>query len=122
MEEMASSLDSEERRRAERVYFEPLRVRVHGTREGILVDLSEGGALVLFPAELPVDREVVLQIDWKDRTVQAQARVKRCLAHPVRLAGATLARTQYDVAVEFVDVPPDAAATIQQILQSNVDA
>lgn len=118
MEGMADPLDSE-RRRAERVYFEPLRVRVHGTREGILVDLSEGGALVLFPAELPVDREVPLQIDWKDRTVHVQARVKRCLAHPVRLATATLARTQYDVAVEFVDVPPDAAATIQQILQRN---
>jgi len=36
-----------ERRKAARVYFEPLRVRVRGAREGILVDLSNGGALVL---------------------------------------------------------------------------
>lgn len=121
MEEMAGPPDSE-RRRAERVYFEPLRVRVSGTREGILVDLSEGGALVLFPTELPVDREIQLQIDWRDRTVQVQARVKRCLAHPVRLAAATLARTQYDVAVEFVDLPPESAAAIRQILQSNSSA
>lgn len=118
---MPGQSDSE-RRRAERVYFEPLRVRVHGTREGILVDLSEGGALVLFPTELPVDLEIRLQIDWKDRTVHIQARVKRCLAHPVRLASATLARTEYDVAVEFVGLPPETAAAIRQILQSNADA
>jgi len=119
MEGMPGPSDSE-RRRAERVYFEPLRVRVLGTREGILVDLSEGGALVLFPTELPVDRELRLQIDWKDRTLHVQARVRRCIAHPVRLAAATLARTQYDVAVEFVDLPPDTAATIREILQSNL--
>jgi hypothetical protein len=46
---MSGSSDTE-RRHAARVYFEPLRVRVVGTREGILVDLSEGGALVLFPS------------------------------------------------------------------------
>lgn len=113
---MAGPLDSE-RRRAERVYFEPLRVRVHGAREGILVDLSESGAMVLFPADLPVGREIPLQIEWDSRTLQVQGRVKRCLAHQVRLASATLARTQYDVAVEFVDLPPDTAATIRQILQ-----
>jgi c-di-GMP-binding flagellar brake protein YcgR len=113
------SVPPDERRKAERVYFEPLRVRVYGTREGILVDLSEGGALVLFPAELAVGRDIQLQIEWKDRTVQVDARVKRCLAHPVRLASATLARTHYDVAVEFVDVLPDTTAAIRQILQSN---
>lgn len=111
----------DERRRGERVYFEPLRVRVYGTREGILVDLSEGGALVLFPTELPVGRDLRLQIEWKDRTVQVEARVKRCLAHPVRLASATLARTHYDVALEFVDLPPETAAAIRQILQSNTE-
>jgi hypothetical protein len=108
----------DERRRAERVYFEPLRVRVQGMREGILVDLSEGGALVLFPAELPVGREVNLQIEWQHRTLRVPGRVKRCLAHQVRLEAATLARTQYDVAVEFIDVAPETAAVIRQILQS----
>ena len=119
---MAAGPSDSERRRAERVYFEPLRVRVYGTREGILVDLSEGGALVLFPTELPAGREIRLQIEWDDRTLQVQARVKRCLAHQVRLASATLARTQYDVAMEFVDLPPDTAATIRQILESNSSA
>ena len=45
------------------------------------------------------------------------ARVKRCVAHNVRLASATLARKQYDVAVEFFDVPPQSVEAIRQILQ-----
>lgn len=113
---------SDDRRRAERVYFEPLRVRVYGTREGILVDLSEGGALVLFPTELAAGRDLRLQIEWKDRTIQVDARVKRCLAHPVRLASATLARTHYDVALEFVNAPADTTAAIREILKSNSEA
>jgi hypothetical protein len=113
---MSGSSDTE-RRLAARVYFEPLRVRVVGTREGILVDLSEGGALVLFPSELRAGREVHLQIEWESQSVPVPARVKRCVAHNVCLASATLARKQYDVAVEFFDVPPQSAEAIRQILQ-----
>ena len=98
--------------------FEPLRVRVRGTREGILLDLSATGALVLYPVELAVGDDVTLQIEWKDRVVPVHARVKRCLSHAVQLASATLARREYDVAVEFVDVPPEIAATIQQMIGS----
>jgi len=115
---MSGPADSE-RRRAERIYFEPLRVRVLGTREGILVDLSEGGALVLFPAELRVGHDVRLQIEWENRSLDVPGRVKRCVPQPVRLASATLKRIQYDVAVEFVDVPPETAASIRQILRTN---
>jgi hypothetical protein len=111
-----------ERRRAERVYFEPLRVRVHGTREGILVDLSESGALLLFAAALPVDRQLALQIEWKDRPLDLQARVTRCLPHHVQLASATLARTEYDVALEFVDPPREAVTLIREIIQKNASA
>lgn len=81
------------------------------------MDLSEGGALVLFPAELAVGRELRLQIEWENRSYLVPARVKRCVANQVRLPSATLARTQYDVAVEFFDVPPETAAAIRQILE-----
>jgi hypothetical protein len=111
-----------ERRKTERVYFEPLRVRVRGTREGILVDLSDSGALVLFPVALAAGEHMTLQIEWKDSVLQLDARVKRCLSHPVQLATATMARTLYDLAVEFCDVPPDTAAAIRQIIASNSSA
>lgn len=113
---------TDERRQSARTSFEPMRVRVYGTREGILVDLSTGGALVLFPADLPVGRDIELLIEWDRRVVKVPARVKRCLSHQVRLEAATLARTEYDVAVEFVDVPPEVAAAIQEILKTNPPA
>ncbi len=113
---------TDERRHSARINFEPMRVRVHGTREGILVDLSEGGARVLFPADLPVGRDIELQIEWDRRSVRVPAHVKRCQAHQVRLEAATLARTHYDVALEFFDVPPDSAAAIRDILKANPPA
>ena len=111
-----------ERRKAARVYFEPLRVRVRGAREGILVDLSNGGALVLFPVAVAAGETMTLQIEWKDTVLPLNARVKRCLSHPVQLATATMARTLYDLAVEFVDVSPDAAAAIRHIIVNNSSA
>ena len=106
-----------DRRRTERVDFEPLRVRVHGTREGILVDLSEGGALVQFPTALPLDKDITLQIDWKERTLQVQARVLRCTQHRVELESATLARMEYHVALEFRGLRPETAAGVREILE-----
>lgn len=105
-----------DRRRTERVHFEPLRVRVYGNREGILVDLSEAGALVQFPAAPPREEEITLNIEWKDRTVQVQARVVRSTPRRVQLDGATLARTEFYVALEFLEVRPETTAAIRQIL------
>ena len=47
-----------EHRRAKRVRPGPLRVRLHRTCEGILVDISESGALVQVPWALSPDRQV----------------------------------------------------------------
>ena len=105
-----------DRRRTERVIFEPLRVRVYGTREGILMDLSEGGALVQFPAALPLDQEITLNIEWKTRTLELQTRVVRCTQRRVELESALLARMEYHVALEFGQLPPDTATAIRQIL------
>jgi hypothetical protein len=96
--------------------FEPLRVRVYGTREGILMDLSEGGALVQFPAALPRDKEITLNIEWKTRTLELQTRVVRCTQRRVELESAMLARMEYHVALEFGRLPPDTATAIRQIL------
>ncbi|MBI4888667.1 MAG: PilZ domain-containing protein [Acidobacteria bacterium] len=108
-----------DRRKAARVSFEPMRVRVLGAREGILLDLSEGGALVLFPAAIPVGQTLTLQVEWDNGVLPVPVRVKRCLSRQVQLAAATLARTQYDVAVEFVDLPPDTRAAVTAILRKN---
>jgi hypothetical protein len=60
-----------ERPKARRIPFEPFRVRLDKTREGILLDME----------------------------------------------AATLARNEYNVALEFLDITPDTAVSISRILR-----
>ena len=106
-----------ERRRTARVPFEPLRVRLNKSREGILVDLSEGGALLVMAMSPPRDDKFKLTIEWKDTHVEVAARVVRSEQRQVQLESATLARKDYNVALEFLDMTPDTAAAIRRIIQ-----
>jgi hypothetical protein len=101
-----------ERRRNTRTPFDPLLVRLGKDRSGICVDLSAGGALVQLPTEPPKDGQFTLRLEWKDTTVALQARVLRSVQRCVRLESATLARTEYYVALEFVDPTPKASDAI----------
>lgn len=108
-----------ERRKAARIPFEPLRVRLDGSREGILIDLSEGGALLVMSMSPPRDDTFRLTIEWKNTTVKVAARVVRSEQRQVQLESATLARKDYNVAVEFVEMTSDTAAAIRRILQTS---
>ena len=108
---------SSERRTAERVPFEPLRVRLDRSREGILLDLSEGGALLVMSMSPPRDNTFRLTIEWKDTHVAVSARVVRSEQRQVQLESATLKRKDYNVALEFLDMAPDTAAAIRRIIQ-----
>lgn len=105
-----------ERRKAERIPFEPLRVRLDRNREGILVDLSAGGALLVMSMSPPLDKQFLLRIEWNNTTVQVQARVVRSEQRRVQMEAATLARNEYNVALEFVDVAPETSASIYRIM------
>jgi c-di-GMP-binding flagellar brake protein YcgR len=108
-----------DRRRTERVGFKPLHVRVDKKHKGILVDLSEGGALLQLPTAPPQVRQITVEIEWRDAPVWVQGRVVRSIQRQVQLESATLARTEYYVAVEFLELAPETAAAVQRILQSN---
>ena len=108
---------SSERRKAARVPFEPLRVRLNKSREGILIDLSEGGALLVMAMSPPRDDKFRLTIEWQDTHVEVAARVIRSEQRPVQLESATLARKDYNVALEFLDMTPDTTAAIRRIIQ-----
>ena len=95
-----------DRRKAERVSFEPLRIRLDGTRDGIVVDLSEGGALLQTSIAPPQDRQFPVEIEWKNTKVPLQARVVRSEQRQVQLESATLKRTEYHVALEFDRMTP----------------
>lgn len=109
--------DAGERRRAERLRF-ALRVRVNVTREGILVDLSEGGALLLLSRPQDPDKQITLMIEDRE-PVHLAARVVRCTPASVETESATLARKEYYVAVQFIDVGRDASAAVRRIVENN---
>ena len=108
-----------ERRRAVRVRPGPLRVRLHRTCEGILVDISETGALVQVPASQAPQKTLTLQLEWRDAIVPLRARVVRSKPHQVHLATATLARAEYQVAVEFSDISPDDVLLLKNIVRGD---
>ena len=108
-----------ERRKAARVQFEPLRVRMDRSREGILMDLSEAGALLVMPMSPPRDNKFKLTIEWKNTSVEVAARVVRLEQRQVRLASATLARKDYNVALEFLDMTPDRTVAIRRIITTH---
>ena len=108
-----------ERRRATRVRPGPLRVRLHRACEGILVDISETGALVQVPSSQVTQKNVTLQIEWRDAVLPLRARVVRSRPQRVLLATATLARAEYQVAVAFSDITPAEAAILKTIVRGN---
>ena len=109
--------DARERRTAERLRF-AMRVRVNVTREGILVDLSEGGALLLLSRPLAPDTQITITIEDRE-PVHLAARVVRCTPASVETESATLARKEYHVAVQFLDVGREAAQAVRRIVQNN---
>lgn len=108
-----------DRRRTERIPFEPLRMRLGGTREGILVDLSEGGALLQLSIAPPQDDQILVEIEWKSTRVPVQARVVRSVQRHVQLESATLVRTEYFVAIEFLDMMGETSAAVRRIIENN---
>jgi c-di-GMP-binding flagellar brake protein YcgR len=109
--------DARERRTAKRLRF-ALRVRVDVTREGILVDLSEGGALLLLSRPQDPGKQMTLTIEDHE-PVHLAARVVRCTPASVETESATLARKEYHVAVQFLDIGRDAAEAVRRIVRNN---
>ena len=109
--------DARERRRAERMRF-ALRVRVDVTREGILVDLSEGGALLLLSRPQDAEKQITLMIEGRE-PIHLAARVVRCTPASVETESATMARKEYHVAVQFLNVGPDVAQAVRRIVENN---
>ena len=92
-----------ERRRAERKEFGPLRVRLHGRWEGVLINISALGALVQLPIPQPIDTDITLEVEFDHATLQMSGRVIR--SNPFPLGGGVAQpierSTDYYVAVEF---------------------
>lgn len=106
------------RRRAARVRPGPLRVRLHRTCEGFLVDISEQGALIQLPLAQTPQKQITLHLDLDSESLELLARVVRSIPHQVQLTSATVARTEYQVAVEFSDLPEATVSALKRLLKS----
>ena len=58
------------------------------------------------------------QLEIGESPLQLRGRVVRSSPHKLEMAEATLARTEYQVAVQFSDLPPDQVAALQRLLKS----
>ncbi len=107
---------SSERRRAIRVEPGPLRVRLEGTWDGILVDISELGALVQLPVPQTIHTTITLEVEWEHVTLLLAGRVVRSSPSPVEGNRPPLGLTDYYVAVEFTPMPEQSGAALRTIV------
>lgn len=96
--------------------FKKPRVRVNVTCEGILIALTEQGAVVQLPTAQTPQRQTTLAIEGNGgETLHLPARVVRS----VRMAQHTSARAEHYVAVEFLELPRGTAAAVRRIIDCN---
>jgi hypothetical protein len=105
----------DERRRAVRVEPGPLRVRLAGRWDGILVDISEFGALVQLPVPQTIHDAITLEVEWEHATLQLAGRVVRSSPPPIDAPSPPV--TDYYVAVEFAPLADAAGAAIRSIVR-----
>ena len=79
-----------------------VRVRLGVITDGILMNMSEGGALVRIRRSQEPDRQVMLTIYEGDHSLDVPARIVRSTPVQLQTESATLARTEFHVALEFM--------------------
>jgi hypothetical protein len=108
---------TDERRRAVRIKPGPLRVRLEGRWQGILVDISEAGALVQLPVPQTVHTPITLEVEWEHTTLQLAGRVVRSSPSPFDTPRPARGMRDYYVAVEFLNVPDEIDPALKDIVR-----
>lgn len=97
----------------------PLRVRLGGKWDGILVDISEVGALVQLPVPQTLHESITLDVEWEHATLQLSGRVVRSSPSPSEAERSKTGLTDYYVAVEFTPLPEPADAALKRLLDQD---
>ncbi len=93
---------------------EPHRVRVNVTCEGILLALSERGAVVRLPKAHAPERQTTLAIEREGgATLHLAARIVRSVPR-----GHLASPPAHDIAMEFLDLPRESAAAVRRIIDT----
>ena len=107
---------ADERRRAVRIEPGALRVRLDGKWNGILVDISELGALVQLPVPQTIHTAITLEVEWEHATLQLAGRVVRSSPSPAEATRTPTGLADYYVAVEFAALPESSDAALKRLL------
>jgi hypothetical protein len=91
-------------------------VRLNGKWDGILVDISEVGALVQLPVPQTVQEPITLDVEWEHATLQLSGRVVRSSPPPGEAQPDRSGLTDYYVAVAFEQLPESSDATLKRLL------
>ena len=105
-----------DRRRTKRVTL-TVRIRLGVITDGILMNMSEGGALVRIRRSQEPDRQVTLTIYEGDDALDVPARIVRSTPVQLQTESATLARTEFHVALEFLASSEFSGQAVQTILE-----
>jgi CheY-like chemotaxis protein len=100
--------------RSPRVATAPLQVSIGGAI-GLLVNISETGALVRMPESLAPDGEWPTLIEREPGPIEARARVVRSHALSISLTGTTRRDPEYAVALAFTELSPGAKAALKTL-------
>ena len=92
----------------------PLRVVVHPSHEGVLIDISMFGALVHLDAPQAVRDLITVDVEWERTKVQLQGRVVWSSADPE--ASRTVWAEGYSIAIEFEHLATAAALALRRIV------
>jgi len=105
-----------EGRRAARARPHGVCVRVHRS-EGLVLDISETGALIRLPVPQIADELIFMTLDWSAGFVRLGGRVVRAVPCLVQQPPDTPVRTEYLVAIEFVGLSEKSAAALQRLIE-----
>jgi hypothetical protein len=95
-----------------------LRVRVNLNTHGILINLSEGGALLRLPRCYTAPSQITLSIESRAETVHLPAKIVRSTPLQLHMESARIMRMEHQIAVQFLDVGDETVGRVRQIMQS----
>jgi DNA-binding IclR family transcriptional regulator len=109
------SLAATDRRRASRATPGPLRVKAREGGDGVLINISEGGALVQLSSPAPLNARIVVEVAWEHTTLLLHGRVVR--SNPAA-ASAGSDGTDYYVAVAFGSLGESVEGSLRELLRA----
>ena len=86
---------------------------------GVLLDVSETGALIGTGSPRPQDESIAFVVEWNEESILLRGRVVRTATRRVPpVTESSLPRVEHHVGVEFGDLPDDSVGRLRKLLRT----